>query len=287
VNGHAQMNLRRRLLNFSIAFVIFVFVLPLCLRAAFLVFHYNTPTAYSYDVERADMSSIGFLPDAASHPTARVLIMSAPMSGRRGQFLSHNWVVLKRENSTKWSRYEVLGFASRDASGARNGAWLGNRPTVDRYAPDGLWFGRRPVVIADVEGVKATEIIEKIEPVIDNYERDSPHYRFWPGPNSNTFVQVVLRAAPELQATLPPTAIGKDFRPGIFLGLTDSRTGFEAGLWGVLGLKIGWIEGVEVNLLSFIGGVDVRQPALKLPGFGLIDATRIFAIRKRTSLERT
>ena len=101
--------------------------------------------------------------------------------------------------------------------------------------------------------------------------------RHWPattdfgGPNSNTFVAAVVRAAPELRASLPPTAIGKDFRPGVFLGLTDSRTGAEAGLLGVVGLKVGWIEGLEINLFGFVAGLDLRQPALKLPGFGQID----------------
>ena len=92
----------------------------------------------------------------------------------------------------------------------------------------------------------------------------------WPGPNSNTFIAAILRAVPQLEATLPPTAIGKDFRPGPFVGLTDSGTGIEASLWGLLGLKLGWVEGVEVNVLSLVAGLDLRHPAIKLPGFGRI-----------------
>ena len=91
----------------------------------------------------------------------------------------------------------------------------------------------------------------------------------WPGPNSNSFVAAVLRAVPALGVTLPPNAIGKDFRDEAFyLGLTDSRTGVELNLWGLLGLKLGWIEGLEVNFLSLVAGIDFRYPALKLPGFG-------------------
>jgi hypothetical protein len=265
------MNALRRLLKFSSLFVVVAFILPLSLRAGLVLLGYNTPATFAYDAERADMSSCGLLPDPASYHAARVVIFSAPMSGRRGQFLTHNWVVFKRENADFWSRYEVLGFASRDAGGMRNGAWLGNQPTLNRYAPDGLWFGRPPTILADAEGATAVAIIDKIENVIHEYEATSGHYRFWPGPNSNTFVAAVLRAAPELEASLPPTAIGKDFRPGIFLGLTDSRTGVEADVFGVLGFKIGWIEGVELNFLSFVAGLDIRHPALKLPGFGRID----------------
>ena len=53
-------------------------------------------------------------------------------------------------------------------------------------------------------------------------------------------------------------------------GLVDSRTGIEVSLWGVLGLKLGWVEGAEVNFLGLVAGLDVRNPAIKLPGFGRI-----------------
>lgn len=248
-----------------------LFVLPLSLRTALYFAAYDTPVSYSYDSEIADMSSCGLLPSAAELAEARVLIFSVPLSGRRGQFLSHHWVVFKREKATSWSRYEVLGFASRDGNGLRNGAWLGNKPTLNRYAPDSHWFGRTPVIIADVNGAAAAAVIGKIENAIDEYEVTSGRYRFWPGPNSNTFIAAIIRAAPELATTLPPTAIGKDFRPGLFLGLTDSRTGIEANAFGVLGFKVGWIEGVELNLLGFVAGFDIRHPALKLPGFGRLD----------------
>lgn len=56
--------------------------------AAFLLAGYITPSDHSYDVEQADMSSSGLLPDPA---ITAARIMSAPMSGRRGQFLPHNW----------------------------------------------------------------------------------------------------------------------------------------------------------------------------------------------------
>jgi hypothetical protein len=230
----------------------------------------NPSNVTSYDGQTADMASLGLLPPAASHPAARILIMSVPMSGKRGNFFTHTWIVIKPEKAGSWSRYEVLGFASRDGEGEPNGQWLGNRPTLNRYAPDGRWFGRSPIVIADAVGTTADAMIPKIYDVIENYEKNAGHYRFWPGPNSNTFVAALLRAVPELRVSLPPTANGKDFKPGVFVGLTDSRTGVEAGLWGILGAKIGWIEGVEINLLSFIAGIDLRQPALKLPGFGRI-----------------
>ena len=33
---------------------------------------------------------------------------------------------------------------------------------------------------------------------------------------------------------------------------------------------IGWVDGVEVSLLGSVAGIDLRRPALKLPGLGRI-----------------
>jgi hypothetical protein len=77
-----------------------------------------------------------------------------------------------------------------------------------------------------------------------------------------------LRAVPELRITLPPNALGRDFRPEAYFGLTDSRTGIEGNLWGLAGIKLGWIEGIEINFFGLVAGLDLRNPAVKLPGFG-------------------
>jgi hypothetical protein len=82
-------------------------------------------------------------------------------------------------------------------------------------------------------------------------------------------VQAALDAVPELKALLPPTAIGKDYPyDGEWYGLTPSRTGVFLNLSGYLGLKIGWVEGIELNLLGGVIGIDLRRPAIKLPALG-------------------
>jgi hypothetical protein len=93
----------------------------------------------------------------------------------------------------------------------------------------------------------------------------------WPGPNSNSFVAYVLAAIPEAGIALPPTAVGKDWRADrrIF-GLTASGTGIQVSLGGLLGFTVGWVEGVEINVLGLVAGLDIRRPALKLPGLGRI-----------------
>jgi hypothetical protein len=70
---------------------------------------------------------------------------------------------------------------------------------------------------------------------------------------------------------LPPTAIGKDFPyDNAMVGRTPSGTGLRVSLGGYLGLTVGWVEGVELNFLGAVIGIDLRRPALKLPGLGRI-----------------
>jgi len=240
--------------------IIALFLLPIAARAALHAFE-DRPSSWN----RADWSSIGSLPPASAHPEARILVLSARTGRWKGIFATHSWVVLKRENARAWSRYDVVGWGSP----VRTNGW----------APDGRWFGDSPMAIADVRGAEAAALIPKIEAAITSYGfAKAGDYRVWPGPNSNTFVATVLRAVPELAVTLPPTAIGKDFRHGAYVGLTDSRTGVEASLFGVLGIKAGWVEGLELNFMALVAGLDVRRPALKIPGFGRLgigDATAL------------
>lgn len=39
---------------------------------------------------------------------------------------------------------------------------------------------------------------------------------------------------------------------------------------GVLGVKIGWVEGLELNVFGLVAGLDLRRPGVKLPGFGRV-----------------
>jgi hypothetical protein len=166
--------------------------------------------------------------------------------------------VLKPANATDYTRYEVTGF--------------GQPLHVNGRPPDGYWIGNKPELIADIGGERAAAAIPKIEAAIKGYGYATEGaYRLWPGPNSNTFVATVLRAVPELEVAMPPEAIGKDFRAdGAFFGLTESETGVEMSLYGLLGLKIGRVEGIEVNFLTLVAGLDTRRPAVKIPAFGRI-----------------
>jgi hypothetical protein len=163
---------------------------------------------------------------------------------------------LKEQNATTYTRYDYT-------------AW-GEPIRTNGFAADARWFGSVPETIATLDGAEAARLIPKIRQVIENYRfRSYGDYNAWPGPNSNTFVQAVLDAVPELRTVLPPTAIGKDYPyRGEWFGLTPSGTGAYASMGGYLGLTIGWVEGLEINFLGAVVGLDIRRPALKLPGIG-------------------
>jgi hypothetical protein len=232
--------------------ILLLFLLPVAARAALFAYE-GGPRSW----READWSSSGSLPAAGAHPEARVLVMTGRTGGWKGVVAVHSWVVFKRANARNWTRYDVVGWGSP----VRRNGW----------DPDGRWYGNMPTVLVDVKGDEATAVIPKIERAVKSYQyANAGDYRIWPGPNSNTFVATVLRAMPELGVTMPPNAIGRDFRPYPYIGWSDSGTGIEASLWGLLGFKLGWVEGLEVNFLSLVAGLDVRRPAIKLPGFGRI-----------------
>ncbi len=243
---------RRSPRTLTVITILALFLLPIAARAALYAYE-GGPRSW----RDADWSSVGSLPPAEAFPDARVLVLCGRTGGWKGVFSVHSWIVLKPEHGQSWQRYDVVGW--------------GEPLRVNFRDPDGRWFGDRPRVIADIRGKQAATLIPKIERAIRAYPYSHDgDYRIWPGPNSNTFVAAVLRAVPEMGATMPPNAVGRDFRPMPYLRLTDSGTGVEASLWGLLGIKIGWIEGIEVNIAGLVAGLDLRQPAVKLPGFGSI-----------------
>jgi hypothetical protein len=241
------------------------FLAPIAARAALFAFE-DRPLHW----RDADWSSVRALPPAVEHPEARILVLSGRTGGWKGVVATHSWVVFKSAGATSWTRYDVVGW--------------GNPVRMNEWAPDGRWYGTPPSVIADVSGAQAENLIPRIEVAVKEYRwRDAGDYKTWPGPNSNSFVAAILRAVPEMRAVLPANAVGRDFRPGFHAGLTDSGTGLELNLWGYTGVKLGWVEGFEINLLSLVVGLDFRSPAIKLPGFGRIGLAPLPVLSPQTN----
>jgi len=207
---------------------------------------------------RARWDSAGLAPDPARTPEAIVQVYAARTWGWKGVFGVHTWLAIKPEGAPAYTRYDVVGWGvSRGAPAVR----------TNRHAVDGYWAGNPPKILLDRRGPEAARLIEAIERAIAAYPFDD-RYLTWPGPNSNTFVAHVARAVPELRLELPPLAVGKDYLGSGIFARTPSGTGFQLSLFGVLGLSLGLMEGVELNLLGLTVGLDPEDLALKLPGIG-------------------
>jgi len=198
-------------------------------------------------------------PDPATTPDAVLQVYGARAVGWRGVLGVHTWIAVKPSGAPAYTRYEVIGWGvDRGTPAVR----------VNRTGPDNYWFGSRPERLVDLRGDGVDALIARVEAAVRAYPYPST-YRTWPGPNSNTFTAYVGRAVPELRLDLPPTAIGKDYLPGgVPVGPSPSGTGVQLSLLGLAGLLVGWEEGIELNLLGLIFGVDLKNPALKLPGVG-------------------
>jgi hypothetical protein len=205
----------------------------------------------------ADRSSTGILSDPRHDPAAVVRIFSAKTVRWRGIFASHGWIVLKADGAPAYTRYDYT-------------AWSEWPIRVNGFEPDGRWFGHLPEVVFAADGDAASALLPPIQAAITRYKWCNPgDYRAWPGPNSNTFIAAIIDAVPEMRVALPSTAIGKDFPyDGRWLRLTPSRTGVLLTLGGYGGLTLGWVEGLEVSILGAVAGLDIRRPAVKLPGLG-------------------
>jgi len=203
----------------------------------------------------------GQAPDPATTPEAVVQVYAARAVGWRGLLAVHTWIAVKQSGAPSYTRYEVMGWGVSGGAPALR---------VNRTGPDNHWFGSRPDLLVDLRGPEMDAVIEKIQAAVAAYPYGAS-YRTWPGPNSNTFTAFVAREVPELRLNLPPTAIGKDYlADGAPFGVAPSGTGAQLSFLGLLGVTAAWDEGLEVNVLGLIFGLDVKRPALKLPAVGRV-----------------
>ncbi len=205
--------------------------------------------------------SAGLIAPAAEEAEAIVRVFGARAVSWRGAFAIHTWIAVKPAGASAYTRFEVIGWRY----------FHGLSPVKDSEdaTPDRYWFGNRPGLLAELKGAAAAIAIPKIQAAVAAY----PYidlYRTWPGPNSNTFTAWIGRNVPELAVDLPPTAIGKDYRPRGLLGRPPSGRGLQLSLFGLIGAIVSPREGLEINVLGLSFGLDVAEPALRLPGFGRI-----------------
>src|SRR5690606_30545384 len=175
---------------------------------------------------------MGLAPVPSVTPEAVVQVYAARAVRWRGYFGVHTWIAAKPPEAEAYTGYEVNGWRLRRT---------GTSVAVSDRARDSRWYGNAPELIAELRRRAAAEAIPRIEQAVAAYPY-ADSYRVWPGPNSNTFVAHVLRAVPELEADLPPTAIGKDYLGAALVARSPSGTGVQLSLLGVLGVLVGLEE---------------------------------------------
>jgi hypothetical protein len=240
--------------------LLIVLLVIVALLAGPLVYGYlNSTEAQHWSQRRWDSS--GQAPDPATHDEAVVQVYAARTYGWKGAFSVHSWIIFKEKGARVYERYDVAGWGIS-----------ADRPAIrrDMRVPDGYWAGNRPTIVSQSFGAEAERAIPKIRQAIADYPY-SHSYITWPGPNSNTFIASILRKVPELRTAMPANAIGKDFLPYFVpFGMAPSGTGVQVSLAGLLGLTIAKEEGLEVNVLGLVFGIDPLDLAIKVPGFGTL-----------------
>lgn len=207
----------------------------------------------------APRHSAGLAPDPVTAAgQAIVQVYAARTYGWRGRWAVHPWIIYKRSGETRYTRWDVVGWRA---------------PAVvqrDYAEPDGLWYGATPDVLVDHRGEGVDALIDAIEQAVASYPYPN-EYRSYPGPNSNTFLAHIGREVPALGLDLPATAIGKDYRPLTApIGRSATGSGVQFSVLGLLGVSIGWQEGLEGNVLGLHFGLDLNPPAIRLPWIGRI-----------------
>lgn len=212
------------------------------------------------DWRTASREPAGLAPDPAVTREAVVQVYAARAVRWRGWFGVHTWIAVKRTGADRFTVHELMGYQTRRT---------GNGVRSSQRAADMYWYGNRPWLLADVRGTGVDQVIDRIEAAMADYPY-SAAYRIWPGPNSNTFVAHVLRAAPELRVDLPALAVGKNYVGPSLLARSPSGTGLQVSLFNLAAVLVGWEEGVEISVLGLTFGVNPVRLGLKFPVVGNI-----------------
>eukprot|EP00439_Symbiodinium_sp_Y106_P088487 s1_g1023.t1 len=225
-------------------------LLPPCLAAAFAV-REDWPTHW----RSADWGASGVLPMPNAEPGAGVRVLCARTGRWKGVLAEHCWIVLNDAGATAYERYEVVGW--------------GRPVRKNAYAADGYWYSNKPRIVYVDTGPSAATTLPRIRHAIAAYPHNqNGAYTVWPGPNSNSFVAEIARRVSGFDPVLPNTAIGKDYLVSAdLLDVTPSNSGWQVSFGGYAGVTFARAEGVEVNLLGLIWGVD-GSGRLKFPVVG-------------------
>ncbi|GHD06256.1 DUF3750 domain-containing protein [Tianweitania populi] len=239
-----------------VLFILLVFILPTAATTVWWMLQ-ERPNSW----RSADWSASGVLPVVKDADDAAVYVMAARLGGLKGAISVHSWIVTKEKGAPRYNRYDVVGW--------------GNPVRRNGYPADGRWYSNEPVIMHAVTGRQAEALIPRVEAAVNAYPYSrAGDYVVWPGPNSNSFVAWVLRQVPEIGARMPPNATGRDYAPGFFdIAWSPKTRDLHVTLGGFVGLAVGATSGFELHFLGVVAGIDVTEPAIKIPAFGRVDAS--------------
>jgi hypothetical protein len=230
--------------------------------------HASAKTATSMRERRQNLlNRVNLAPSPATTTGPVLQVYGARCRGWRGFFSLHTWIAVKPAAAKAYTVYEVTPEAL-----VRRGCSVSIRKRV----PDAYWYGAAPELLADKRGNEVGPLIERIRNAAQNY-RYAGKYLMWPGPNSNTFIAYLARVVPELELELPCHAIGKDYLGLKSFGRPASGTGFQFSFFGLFGILISRVEGIELNFFGLSCGVNPFAACVKLPFIGHIRASRMTA----------
>ena len=240
------------------------------LLAAFLIINLMGPLLMLFsgnitlnnNWQTANRDSTGIAPKPDETAEAVVQVYAARAFNWRGIFAVHTWIATKEKNASEYTIHHVLGWNAR----------RGLPVVVSKTdSPDRAWYGYTPEIIQDIRGDTAERMIPRIAEAAASYPYQNK-YVLWPGPNSNTFIAHIGRHVPELKLDLPPSAIGKDYlMNGNIISTPPSGTGIQVSVFGLFGILASQVEGIEINFLGLVSGINPFEPAIKLPGIGKIE----------------
>ncbi len=213
----------------------------------------------SNDHTKMSRESAHISPSPADHSEAIVQAFAARTFNWRGPFSVHTWIAVKPANANTYTVYEVIGWRR-----------FHDLPVVAIHQdiPDRLWYGNKPELLLTISGSQAQALIPQIDKAARDYKYPD-EYAYWPGPNSNTFIADIAKEVPGLGLNLPATAIGKDYLPfGKFVSVAPSGTGYLFSIGGVFSLTLARIEGLEINIIGLVYGINPLTRTIKFPGIG-------------------
>lgn len=185
---------------------------------------------------------------------AAAALLTAPIP-LLGPIARHSWLVVRGDGDGSWQRWDLF-----DNANGPTGHVVG-RAVDAAGAVDDMGNGAAAVewVIEGAEAARFAACVNREAPRYGARER----YQAWPGPNSNSFIDHLLRTC-ELARPMSATAIGKDWRGIIGVSVARERTGAQLET-PLVGASLGLREGIEVHVLALTVGVDLWPPALLLP----------------------